>query len=196
MATFRSAAVAAESATTETIILIRHGEKPHAGLGQLNCQGLNRSLALPAVILKDFGKPDFIVAPNPGEAKDDSGQSYDYVRPLATIEPTAIAFGLPVDAGIGFSNIDALHRKLEDPAYRSSLVLVGWEHRQIVELARRLMTDHGGDAAVVPAWAATDFDSMYVIRITRTGSTSAVSFAHLQENLNGLSTTCPGQEPG
>jgi hypothetical protein len=49
---------------------------------------------------------------------------------------------------------------------------------------------------MVPAWNATDFDSIYVIRITRTGSASAASFEHLQENLNGLSSTCPGQEPG
>ena len=181
---------------TETIILIRHGEKPNLGLGQLNCQGLNRALALPAVIRKDFGKPDLIIAPNPGETKSDSGQSYHYVRPLATIEPTAIAFGLPVDAGIGVSNIDALRRKLEGPAYRSSLVLIAWEHNLIVKLARLLMTGHGGNAAMVPAWNATDFDSIYVIRITRTGSASAASFEHLQENLNGLSSTCPGQEPG
>ena len=196
MTTYHSAAIAAEPAMTETIILIRHGEKPNLGLGQLNCQGLNRALALPAVIRKDFGKPDLIIAPNPGETKSDSGQSYHYVRPLATIEPTAIAFGLPVDAGIGVSNIDALRRKLEGPAYRSSLVLIAWEHNLIVKLARILMTGHGGNAAMVPAWNATDFDSIYVIRITRTGSASAASFEHLQENLNGLSSTCPGQEPG
>ena len=34
----------------ETIVFVRHGEKPEAGLGQLNCQGLNRALALPSVI--------------------------------------------------------------------------------------------------------------------------------------------------
>jgi hypothetical protein len=34
----------------ETIVLVRHGEKPDKGLGQLDCQGLNRALALPPVI--------------------------------------------------------------------------------------------------------------------------------------------------
>jgi hypothetical protein len=62
---------------TETIVLVRHGEKPAEGLGQLNCQGLNRALALPVVIGKLFARPDA-----------------NYVRPLATIEPTAIAFAL------------------------------------------------------------------------------------------------------
>ena len=34
----------------ETIIFLRHGEKPEEGLGQLNCRGLNRALALPPVV--------------------------------------------------------------------------------------------------------------------------------------------------
>src|SRR5271163_3917319 len=91
--------------TTETIVLVRHGEKPALGLGQLDCQGLNRALALPAVIARDFGKPVAIFAPDPAEKKDDLGLPYDYVRPLATIEPTAIAFGMPIDADIGVSDI-------------------------------------------------------------------------------------------
>jgi hypothetical protein len=53
--------------TVETIVCVRHGEKPPGGLGQLNCRGLNRSLALPDVLLKKFGVPQFIFAPNPTE---------------------------------------------------------------------------------------------------------------------------------
>ncbi len=82
----------------ETIVLVRHGEKPDKGLGQLDCQGLNRALALPPVIAKTFGRPSAIFAPVPSQQMEDDGVSYDYVRPLATIEPTAIFFGLPVRA--------------------------------------------------------------------------------------------------
>src|ERR1700756_4183436 len=78
----------------ETIVLIRHGEKPDQGLGQLNCQGLNRALALPQIIAKTFGRPGAVFAPDPSQQMQDHGVSYDYVRPLATIEPTAIFFGL------------------------------------------------------------------------------------------------------
>ncbi|HKN29694.1 MAG TPA: hypothetical protein VJY34_18125, partial [Roseiarcus sp.] len=45
------------AAAEETIVFVRHGEKPAAGLGQLDCRGLNRSLELPAVINAMFGKP-------------------------------------------------------------------------------------------------------------------------------------------
>jgi hypothetical protein len=90
--------LAAEAPTTETIVIIRHAEKPADDLGQLNCQGLNRALALPTVIQKKFGRPNVIFAPNPSEQVTEDGEKYDYVRPLATIEPTAISFGLPVHA--------------------------------------------------------------------------------------------------
>jgi hypothetical protein len=76
----------------ETIVLVRHGEKPDKGLGQLDCQGLNRALALTPVIAKTFGRPSAIFAPDPSRQKQDDGAPYDYVRPLATIEPTAIFF--------------------------------------------------------------------------------------------------------
>ena len=141
---------AADAETTQTIVLIRHGEKPPGGLGQLNCQGLNRALALPAVIRKQFGKPAAIFAPNPSEQKKDDGTLYDYVRPLATIEPTAIAFGLPIHSGIGQARIDDLRAQLDAPVYHDSFVLVAWEHWQIVQVARALMKHHGGDPSAVP----------------------------------------------
>jgi hypothetical protein len=191
-----SGAVAAERLMTETIVLVRHGEKPAQGLGQLNCQGLNRALALPAVIGKQFGKPDAIFAPEPAQSKEDHGHPYDYVRPLATIEPTAIAFGLPVDASIGVSDLDALRKKLESPAYRSALVVVAWEHVDIAKLTRLLVADNGGDPATVPDWKGDDFDSIYVVRLTQTGAGVAVTFEQRREGLDGQPTACPGQAPG
>src|ERR1017187_8769085 len=89
------------SAAVETLICIRHGEKPATGLGQLSCQGLNRALALPKVLRARFDMPAAIFAPNPGVQKSDQGQLYNYIRPLATIEPTAIALGLPVNTQYG-----------------------------------------------------------------------------------------------
>src|ERR1700730_13606505 len=92
----------------ETIVFIRHGEKPEGGFGQLNCQGLNRALALAPTIAKSFGSPDALFAPNPSRPKEDAGNLYDYVRPLATIEPTAILFGLPVDVSLDIYDREGL----------------------------------------------------------------------------------------
>jgi hypothetical protein len=164
-------------------------------LGQLNCQGLNRALALPVVIAKIFGRPDAIFAPDPAQSKADYGHLYNYVRPLATIEPTAIAFSLPIDASIGVSDLDALQQKLESPAYRSALVVVAWEHAAITKLARRFVADHGGDPTIVPDWNGDDFDSIYVVYLTQTGAGTTVSFEQRQEGLDGQPTACPGQAP-
>ena len=195
-ATFLAAAApfgAGESPATETIVLVRHGEKPEAGLGQLTCQGLNRALALPKVIQTLFGKPDFILAPDPAHSKPDHLESYDYVRPLATIEPTAVWFGLPVSTQYGWSDNRALAAALEQPVYRNALVLVAWEHKEIVDVAQALLKDNGADPSLVPTWASDDFDAIYVIRIDRTAAPVRATFERKTEGLDGQSTQCPGR---
>jgi fermentation-respiration switch protein FrsA (DUF1100 family) len=174
----------------ETIVLVRHGEKPK-GLGQLDCQGLNRALALPPVIAKTFGRPSAVFAPDPSQQREDYGVSYDYVRPLATIEPTAIFFGLPVNASFGVSNTDGLRAALEQPLYRNAVVIVAWEHRLIETIARALLAAHGGDPALVPKWDKDDFDSIYVVTITVTGDAAKVTFSHEREGLDGQPDACP-----
>ncbi len=149
-------------------------------------------MALPAVIARDFGKPTAIFAPDPADRKIDSGQSYDYIRPLATIEPTAVAFGMPVDTGIGVEDWPVLAKLLGTATYRQSVVLVAWEHTNIVKLARALVAAAGGDPAVVPEWDRHDFDSIDVVRITRGGAAPAVSFERQHEGLDKGSTVCPG----
>ena len=49
----------------KTVVFIRHGEKPSSDLGQLNCQGLNRSLVIPDVLIGRYGRASKIYAPNP-----------------------------------------------------------------------------------------------------------------------------------
>jgi hypothetical protein len=175
----------------ETLVFVRHGEKPAQGFGQLSCQGLNRSLALPAVIAAKFGKPDAIFAPDPGQQKDDSGHPYYYVRPLATIEPTAIQFQMPVLTPYGFAQIDKLSNALVDPAYRNKLVVVAWEHKLIEKLVRQIVSAHGGNAGDVPKWHSDDFDSVYIVKLDWQGNTPHATFQHSQEGLNGRSADCP-----
>ncbi len=100
----------------ETIVAIRHAEKPPASLGQLTCKGLNRALALPKVLIPRYWKPDRIYAPDPGTRIGRLGNlDYSYVRPLMTIEPTAIQLGMPVNALIGFKNVGQLRKELVTP---------------------------------------------------------------------------------
>jgi hypothetical protein len=185
---------ATNPAAEQTIVFLRHGEKPEAGLGQLSCKGLNRSLALPAVLTSKFGTPDAIFAPDPGKEKDDGGTLYDYIRPLATIEPTAIAAGLPVDTGYGYSDIEQLQAALSAPKYRGAKIFVAWEHKQIYALVGKLLKDNGGDPAAMPKkWQGKDFDSLYIVRIDRSRTTPKSTFEVATEGLDDVSAICPSK---
>jgi hypothetical protein len=180
----------------ETILFIRHGEKPEGGLGQLTCQGLNRALALPPAIAKSFGRPDAIFAPNPSHPKMDDGQPYDYVRPLATVEPTAIWFGVPVDVSLDIYDTAGLQAAIEERRApdRNVLILVAWEHKQIAPIVRALLTAHGADPEMVQKvedWERKDFDSIYVVRIGIFENVAKVTFDHEHEGLDGQPDACP-----
>jgi hypothetical protein len=182
------------AAAKETIVFVRHGEKPKDGLGQLSCPGLNRALKLPGVLAKAFFpdlsvKPAAIFAPNPSVKKDDKGKDYDYVRPLATIEPTAIALGMPIDVDIGFDDAEALRKALEGKRFRNALVLVAWEHSVIPEVARKLLKENGGDPDKVDDWDKHDFDSIYVVTIDWANETA--DFERKREGLDGQPDACP-----
>ena len=194
-ATFDSTVVTPANAppptpTTETLVFFRHGEKPAGGLGQITCQGLRRALALPDVLARQFGAPQFLFAPNPVPKVNDAAGSFYYVRPLATIEPTAIRLGMPVNAQYGYTDIAALQTELTSTAYASATVFVSWEHLKLQELVQNLMNAYGS-GVIVPAWPSTDYDSIYVVRLTNSGGTITAQFEHDFEGLDGLPTTCP-----
>jgi len=179
------------SVADETIVMIRHGEKPAAGLGQLNCQGLNRAMALPQVLQKKFDRPAAMFAPNPGIQKSDRGQLYNYIRPLATIEPTAIALGLPVNTQYGLEDIEHLQSALLAPAYKDATVFVAWEHRLLEQAAHKLVAENGGNPGVVPKWDESDFDSIYILSVkTHDDGKRSVTFRHDVQGLNALPVTC------
>lgn len=172
------------------VLLIRHGEKPEAGLGQLSCKGLNRALALPGVVEKRFGRPDLVLAPDPGHAKDDRGIAYSYVRPLATVEPTAIRFGLPVETAYGHKDTDGIVARIAREAEHSGgrRILVAWQHRAAADIARRLLGRFGGDVAAVPDWPDEDYDSIFVLRL---GNAGGANFRVERQRLDDLPDACP-----
>lgn len=175
-------------ADTATIVIVRHGEKPAQGLGQLTCKGLNRSLALAPLLLSRYGNPVAIYAPNPALLKTDKGIRYAYVRPLATIEPLAIRAGLPVNIEWGMTDIDPLAAQLL--AAPAGTQVVAWEHHLGELLARRLLTRLGGNPDEVPPWEDRDFDSIFVIRISASRAGRQVRFSHDREGLDDVPETC------
>jgi len=175
-------------------VCIRHGEKPAKDLGQLDCQGLNRSLALPDVLISRYGKADFIFAPLTSLRTKKTGASYSYIRPLMTIEPTAIRLGLPVDARFAFDDLEGLTGELGAPAYQRALVFVAWEHTELVEMLKKLFNSLGADPGVIPHWEGDDFDSIYLVTIRSENGKRSVSFQQDHEGLNGMKTDCQPAE--
>jgi hypothetical protein len=162
--------------------------------------GLNRSLALPKLLIGRFGRADAIFAPSPAARIRENPfwtRPYSYVRPLATIEPTAIQLGLPVNTQLSFADIAGLQAAVTAPIYANSTIFIAWEHRYAYDFARQMLRAYGLDRSQVPGWPSDDFETMYVFHITRTEGTGApaMTFAVQQEGLSSsLSATCPSAE--
>jgi len=182
----------------ETIVMIRHGEKPvsHPS-GQLNCQGLNRALALPTVLAK-YGRPAAIFAPNPSDQITEGdpmpfATKYSYIRPLMTNEPYAISLGMPVNAQVGYDHLGKLADELFKPQFAHALVIVSWEHIQAQKFAENLLAEFGENPEVVPHWHNSDYDTIYVFHL-KSGADGKrkLDFKVEAENLaTMLPTSCP-----
>ena len=182
----------------ETIIIIRHGEKPEADLGQLNCKGLNRSLALPKYFRNNFPKPDYIFAA-PTELRDKGKEKYYYIRPLITIEPTAIYFEKKVNIGIPLANMfgnstdvnkitEVFINELLKNKYHSSTIYIAWEHLDMPVIAEHMFARYNMDKSIIPEWKKEDFDTVYVFEIN--WNTNKLSFKIDKQGLNDVSAHC------
>ena len=182
---------AGQARAEQTIVFLRHGEKPSGGYGQLTCQGFNRSMALPAVLLAKFGTPNYLYAPNPANKITDSAGSFYYDRPLATLEPLAVKLTKDIWSKYGYTNISSLQSSLITPTKNNTTAFVAWEHLYLQRVVQNIMNQYGG-GVTVPAWASGDYDSLYVVRVTyRSDGTILATFHQDSEGLNGQPTACP-----
>ena len=166
----------------ETLIFVRHGEKPANDSGQLTCKGLNRALALPDVLLDRYGKPDFIFAAGPKENKTGSS-----LRALSTIMPTAVRVGLPIGIQFHADDIAGLQQELLSDKYQNSRIFIAWEHTNLDKAVKNIVAARGGDASLVPEWPGSDFDSIFVVTLDQ----GKVSFRQEREGLTQLAESCP-----
>ena len=176
----------------QALVLVRHAEKPTEGLGLLTCKGLNRALLLPDFFTSNFERPDHIFAPNPAVKVTEihgNGQRYDYVRPLLTIGPTAVRFGVPINTQLPFNDPGLLADTLLDPQYHSDTIFVAWEHSNLVAFAEIVLARFH-DPTPVPPWPNSDYDTFYVFRIDWS-KVPTLKFEVLSEDLGPISENCP-----
>ena len=151
------------------IVIVRHGEKPDDG-DNLSCQGENRALALPAVLMRKFGKPDYTYVPSLK-----LGKSTKHARMFQTVTPFAVQQNLTIDSR--FAEDDAKGVKKEVLG-RSGLVLLVWEHSQIAAVAEAL------GVKKPPKWKGDDFDSIWIITPKSGGAALATDSEGISPSAN------------
>ncbi|MGV8918432.1 MAG: histidine phosphatase family protein [Pseudomonas sp.] len=183
---------------TQTLVFMRHAEKPEGGFGQLNCQGLNRALALSTLLPTMFGNADYIFAANPTRHVEEgpNDASFSYLRPLLTISPSAIKLGLPINIDFAANDYSDLTNELLRDKYHNAIVYTAWSHGYLPELINEVVSDASGKKQkVVDDWASSDFDSLFVVTLVWHQGKAAVSQKVVPQNLNGGPLTCPGAVP-
>jgi len=179
---------------TQTLVFLRHGEKPDGGLGQLNCQGLNRAIDLSTLLPEKFGKADYVFAANPTRNVEEGefDNSYSYIRPLMTISPSAIKLGLPVNINFSANDTSDLADELLHDKYHNSVIYTAWSHGYLPELINKVAGDATGKKTTITEdWESSDYDSLYVLTLTwHNGKASLQSHVYKQGLDNGAET-CP-----
>jgi len=179
---------------TQTLVFLRHAEKPGEGLGQLNCQGLNRALDLATVLPERFGKADYVFAANPSRHVEEGSkdESYSYIRPLMTTSPSAIRLGLPVNIDYGANDTDALAEELLRDKYRNATVYTAWSHGYLPDLINAVAGKALGEERVITEdWSGDDFDTLYVLTLTWHDGKASLLSRNVRQGLNDGAHSCP-----
>lgn len=179
---------------TQTLVFLRHAEKPGEGLGQLNCQGLNRALDLATLLPERFGKADYVFAANPSRHVEEGSkdESYSYIRPLMTISPSAIRLGLPVNIDYGANDTDALAEELLRDKYRNATVYTAWSHGYLPDLINAVAGKALGEERVITEdWSGDDFDTLYVLTLTWHDGKASLLSRNVRQGLNDGAHSCP-----
>ncbi|WP_236237159.1 histidine phosphatase family protein [Pseudomonas faucium] len=179
---------------TQTLVFLRHGEKPEEGLGQLNCQGLNRALDLATLLPERFGKADYVFAANPSRHVEEGShdQSYSYIRPLMTITPSAVRLGLPVNIDFGANDTEDLADELLSEKYRNATVYTAWSHGYLPELINTVAGKALGEQRVITEdWSGDDFDTLYVLTLTWHDGKASLLSRNVRQGLNNGPHSCP-----
>jgi len=161
------------------VILIRHGEKPENG-GQLNAQGFKRADALvkffksePAVLR--YGMPIAIYAVGP--KNDDSS-----VRSIQTVTPLARALNIQIDSRFTRGQTHKIVADImENPAYEGRMVLICWQHNNLVEIAVNLAEYNNSTQAAIPLmWPDETFDRVWILNLS---GGKVISFKNIPQRL-------------
>lgn len=163
----------------DSVIIIRHGEKPAKG-DNLTCKGLNRAIAIPRVLTSQFSVPLYTYVP---QLTCDNATKHS--RMFQTVLPLAARYNLTINSEFEKSKTKEVAKGIKSvlgEQQKTGTILVVWEHKNILPIATAL-----GVADAQP-WADDDYDSIWII--TQPG-TKMARLVKTKEGLNGVSDQCP-----
>jgi hypothetical protein len=131
------------------LVFIRHAERPEDG-NNLTCKGFNRSIQLPAVLYKKFGRPSDIYVPAINLGKDTRR-----ARMFQTITPFAVKYNLSINSAYEEGDYKYISKAL---LKEKGTVIIVWEHKEIQQLVNAL-----GVKSVTQKWGTNDYDSIWIV---------------------------------
>ena len=156
---------AAAFAAPAQVILIRHAEKPEYG-SELSPQGQKRAEALAWFFQNNadvtrYGAPAAIYAAAPKH--EDSS-----VRSIQTVTPLAKALKMEINTEFTRGQTHKIAADImENPAYRGRMVLICWQHTNLVDIVRELAAYSGTAQAIqdsLPSeWPDGAFDRVWIL---------------------------------
>lgn len=163
--------------SNETVYMIRHAEAhPADGWDDGNYIGAGqwRALDLPNALVNQI-HPTQIFSIDPANAIPEGTGSVNssYIRPSLTVEPFAIANGMPLNLAASVAvfsqNPPALSTFASNffftrGAFSNQILLVGWEHDHIPPTVNALLTSYHA-APTQQTWPDTDYDTIWTIRL-------------------------------
>ena len=179
---------------TQTLVFLRHAEKPAGGLGQLNCQGLNRAIDLATLLPEKFGKANYVFVANPTRNVEEGelNNSYSYIRPLMTISPSAIKLGLPVNINFSANDTSDLADELLQNKYHNSVIYTAWSHGYLPELINKVAGEAvGKKQKITEDWESSDYDSLFVLTLTWQNGKASLQSHSYKQGLDNGPQTCP-----
>ncbi len=161
------------------VILIRHAEKPAEGTG-LSAQGFKRADALvnffkTEAAVTRYGTPVAIYAAAP--KNEDSS-----IRSIQTVTPLAQAIKVKIDDRFTRGQTNKIVRDLmENPAYDGRMVLICWQHTNLVEIAQNLALYNSSPRVSIPQlWPDDAYDRVWILDLTKG---QVVSFKNIPQRL-------------
>ena len=171
LSNFSSAQQARNYLSNNTVLIIRHSEKPDNGTG-LNAAGEVRA-RLYTKYFQPFQEQGFSIQVDSLYAGADSKNS---LRPRLTLEPLSKSSGMPLHSNIGTKDSELLVQELKTEAHGQH-PLIAWRHGEIPALLRAF---GASPDKLLPSgqWPDDVFDWVVVLNMGPDGQVTSAKLIH------------------